>query len=383
LKRALLTGITGQDGSYLTEILIEKGYEVHGIIRKSSSFNTGRIDHLFNNKEVYNKKLFLHYGDLVDTSSIHRLLEKVEPDEIYNLGAQSHVQVSFEVPDYTAQVDAVGTLRFLDAIREVGLSRRVKFYQASTAELLGKVHEVPQDESTPFYPRSPYGVAKLYAFWIVKNYREAYDLFAANGILFNHESPRRGKTFVTRRISVAASKIVLGIQDKLLLGNLNAKRDWGYAPEYCEGMWRILQQDGPEDFVLATGETHTVREFCNLAFGELGIELEWVGENENEKGIIKSIQNDKLQILNDTVSNSKNKSNTNFLNFEFGISNFQTGSVVVEINPKYFRPTEVELLIGNPKKAKEKLSWEAKTKFTDLVKMMVREDFIKIAKRGF
>lgn len=379
MKRALITGITGQDGSYLTEILIDKGYEVHGIIRKSSSFNTGRIDHLFNNKNVYNKKLFLHYGDLVDTSSIHRLLEKVEPDEIYNLAAQSHVKVSFEVPDYTAQVDGLGTLRFLDAIREVGLSRKVKFYQASTSELFGKVHEVPQDENTPFYPRSPYGVAKLYGFWIVKNYREAYNLFAANGILFNHESPRRGKTFVTRKISVAAAKIVLGLQKKLLLGNLSAKRDWGYAPEYCEGMWRILQQEEPEDFVLATGETHSVREFCDLAFAELGIELDWVNENENEKGIVKSIQNEKLKMLKEKIKDESGRKN----NFEFDLSNLRTGSVVVSVDPNYFRPTEVDLLIGNPVKAKEKLGWEAKTRFGDLVKMMVKEDFIKIAKRGF
>lgn len=379
MKKALITGITGQDGSYLTEILIEKGYEVHGIIRKSSSFNTGRIDHLFNNKNVYNKKLFLHYGDLVDTSSIHRLLEKVEPDEIYNLAAQSHVKVSFEVPDYTAQVDGLGTLRFLDAIREVGLSRKVKFYQASTSELFGKVHEVPQDENTPFYPRSPYGVAKLYGFWIVKNYREAYNLFAANGILFNHESPRRGKTFVTRKISVAAAKIVLGLQKKLLLGNLSAKRDWGYAPEYCEGMWRILQQEEPEDFVLATGETHSVREFCDLAFAELGIELDWVNENENEKGIVKSIQNEKLKMLKEKIKDESGRKN----NFEFDLSNLRTGSVVVSVDPNYFRPTEVDLLIGNPVKAKEKLGWEAKTRFGDLVKMMVKEDFIKIAKRGF
>jgi len=386
-QKALITGITGQDGSYLTEILLEKGYEVHGIIRKSSSFNTGRIEHLFNNPEIYNKKLFLHYGDLVDTSSIHRLLEKVEPDEIYNLAAQSHVKVSFEVPDYTAQVDALGTLRFLDAIREVGLGRKVKFYQASTSELFGKVHEVPQDENTPFYPRSPYGVAKLYGFWIVKNYREAYNLFAANGILFNHESPRRGETFVTRKITRAAARIVLGLQEKLLLGNLNAKRDWGFAPEYCEGMWRILQQEEPEDFVLATGETHTVREFCNLAFGELGIELEWKDENENEKGVVKKIQNEKLKILKEefektVISNGSEKS-TSILNFEFGISNLQSDSVVIEINPKYYRPTEVDLLVGNASKAKEKLDWEAKTKFIDLVKMMVKEDFVKIAKRGF
>jgi GDPmannose 4,6-dehydratase len=270
MKRALITGITGQDGSYLTELLLKKGYEVHGIIRKSSSFNTGRIDHLYNDREILNKKLFLHYGDLVDTSNLNRLLEKIEPDEIYNLAAQSHVKVSFEVPDYTAQVDALGTLRFLDAIREVGL-RKVKFYQASTSELYGKVREVPQNEKTPFYPRSPYGVAKLYGFWIIVNYREAYNIFASNGILFNHESPKRGETFVTRKITRAASRIAGGLQTRLLLGNMGAKRDWGYAPEYCEGMWKILQHKKADDFVLATGETRTVREFAVQTFSNLGI----------------------------------------------------------------------------------------------------------------
>ena len=262
MKSALITGITGQDGSYLSELLLEKGYQVHGIVRRSSSINTKRIDHLYNNPELKDR-FFLHYGDVVDTSSLNRLLEKIEPDEIYNLAAQSHVKVSFDVPDYTAQVDGLGTLRFLDAIREVGLGRQTKFYQASTSELFGKVQEVPQTEKTPFYPRSPYAVAKLYAYWIMVNYREAYNLFACNGILFNHESPRRGETFVTRKITIAAARIALGLQDKLVLGNLNSKRDWGYAPEYCEGMWRIMQQDKPEDFVLATGETHTVRDLQN------------------------------------------------------------------------------------------------------------------------
>ncbi|MFH2027432.1 MAG: GDP-mannose 4,6-dehydratase, partial [bacterium] len=277
MKKALITGITGQDGSYLTELLLEKGYIVHGIIRRSSSFNTGRIDHLFNDKEVYGKKLFLHYGDLTDSSNLNRLLEKTEPDEIYNLGAQSHVQVSFEVPEYTAEVDGVGVLRFLDAIKEVGLN--TKFYQASTSELYGKVQEIPQTENTPFYPRSPYGVAKLYAYWIIKNYREAYNLFACNGILFNHESPRRGETFVTRKITRAAARIKAGIQDKLTLGNLDAKRDWGYAPEFCEAMWLMMQQEEAEDFVIATGETHTVREFCEVAFAELDMNIEWHGKD--------------------------------------------------------------------------------------------------------
>jgi len=261
MKKALITGITGQDGSYLTEILLEKGYTIHGIIRRSSSFNTGRIDHLYKTPGLLNERMFLHYGDLVDTSSLNRLLEKIEPDEIYNLAAQSHVKVSFDVPDYTAQVDALGTLRFLDAIREVGISKSTKLYQASTSELYGKVQEIPQTERTPFYPRSPYGVAKLYGYWIMVNYREAYGLFASNGILFNHESPRRGETFVTRKITMAVSKIAQGFQDKLILGNLNSKRDWGFAPEYCDGMWRILQHNKADDFVLATNETHTVREF--------------------------------------------------------------------------------------------------------------------------
>ena len=287
MKIALITGITGQDGSYLSEILIKKGYEVHGIIRRSSSFNTGRIDHLYNDNKILNKKLFLHYGDVTDTSNLNRLLEKTKPDEIYNLAAQSHVKVSFEIPEYTAEVDAIGTLRFLDAIRETGLKTR--FYQASTSELYGKVTEIPQNEKTAFYPRSPYGVAKIYGYWIVINYREAYNLYACNGILFNHESPRRGETFVTRKITRAAARIACGFRKNLALGNLNAKRDWGYAPEYCEGMWSMLQQKEPEDYVLATGETHTVREFTEVAFNELGIKLEWKGNNEKEKGIINKI----------------------------------------------------------------------------------------------
>lgn len=346
MKKALISGITGQDGSYLAEILLEKGYEVHGIIRRSSSFNTGRIDHLYNNPDILGKKLFLHYGDVTDTSNLNRLLEKIHPDEIYNLAAQSHVKVSFEIPEYTAEVDAMGTLRFLDAIRETGV--QTKFYQASTSELYGKVREVPQTETTPFYPRSPYGVAKLYGYWIIVNYREAYGLYAVNGILFNHESPRRGETFVTRKITLAAARIKLGLQEKLLLGNLHAKRDWGYAPEYCEGMWRMLQQPEPEDFVLATGETHTVREFAAEAFAELDMELEWVGEGVNEKGILK-----------------------------------KEGKVVVEVDPRYFRPTEVDLLVGNAAKAKKKLGWEAKTKFKELAHLMAKADYEKVKKRGY
>jgi len=337
-KRALITGITGQDGSYLTELLLEKGYEVHGIIRRSSSFNTSRIDHLFEDPEINNVDLFLYHGDLTDSSNLNRILEKVQPDEIYNLAAQSHVKVSFEVPEYTADVDAMGTLRFIDAIKETGLKTR--FYQASTSELYGKVQEVPQTENTPFYPRSPYGVAKLYAYWIIVNYREAYDLFACNGILFNHESPRRGETFVTRKITRAAARIKAGQQDVLRLGNLNAKRDWGYAPEYVEGMWRILQHDVADDFVLATGETHTVREFVDLAFKELDMPLEWTGSEENEKGI-------------DPI----------------------TGNVRVEVNPRYYRPTEVELLVGDPAKAERELGWKPSVKFEELVGIMARADW--------
>ena len=339
-KIALVSGITGQDGSYLAELLLEKGYIVHGIIRRSSSFNTFRIDHLYKDDSIINKKLFLHYGDLTDSSNLNRLVETIRPDEIYNLGAQSHVQVSFEVPEYTAEVDGVGTLRFLDAIKSTGIN--TKFYQASTSELFGLVQEVPQRETTPFYPRSPYGAAKLYAYWIVKNYREAYNLFACNGILFNHESERRGKTFVTRKISIGVSDIILGRQDKLLLGNLDAKRDWGYAPEFVEGMWRMLQVDTPDDFVLATGETHSVREFVTESFKILGEEIQWTGSGENEVGILKS-----------------------------------TGNQVVGINPRYFRPTEVELLIGDPQKAKDELGWVPKITFQELVKVMVESDFNK------
>jgi GDPmannose 4,6-dehydratase len=374
MKKTLITGITGQDGSYLTEILLNKGYEVHGIIRRSSSFNTGRIDHLYNNKEILDKKMFLHYGDLVDTSNLNRLLEKIEPDEIYNLAAQSHVKVSFEVPDYTAQVDALGTLRFLDAIREVGL-RKVKFYQASTSELFGKVQEVPQTEKTPFYPRSPYGVAKLYGYWIIVNYREAYNIFASNGILFNHESPRRGETFVSRKITRAVTRIAAGIQDNLLLGNLDAKRDWGFAPEYCEGMWMILQYDKPEDFVLATGETRTVREFTELSFKEIGIDIKWEGKEEKEIAKIKSINWDiaKNLIGKDVYDKSRFKLN----------DKLKAGTTVIAVDPNYYRPTEVELLIGDASKAEKLLGWKAVTKFTDLVKLMVKSDLEKVLSRGY
>lgn len=375
MKRALITGITGQDGSYLSEILLKKGYEVHGIIRRSSSFNTGRIDHLYNDPAVLNKKLFLHYGDLVDTSNLNRLLEKIEPDEIYNLAAQSHVKVSFEVPDYTAQVDALGTLRFLDAIREVGLGK-VKFYQASTSELYGKVREIPQNEKTPFYPRSPYGVAKLYGYWIIVNYREAYNIFASNGILFNHESPKRGETFVTRKITRAASRIAAGMQQKLLLGNMDAKRDWGYAPEYCEGMWKILQHKKADDFVLATGVTRTVREFVEYTFSNIGIEIKWTGKGRSEIGKIKSIDLGKAKKLIGYSSNKKNY-----------IKDFSTklkkGNTIIGIDPNYYRPTEVDLLIGDPRKAAKELEWKATTKFEDLVKLMIKSDMDKVLRRGF
>jgi len=338
MKVALITGITGQDGSYLAEQLLEKGYIVHGMIRRSSSFNTVRIDHLYNDPAIHGQRLFLHYGDLTDSSNLNRILERTAPQEIYNLAAQSHVKVSFDVPEYTSEVDALGTLRFLDAIKEVGLRDKTRFYQASTSELYGKVQAIPQDENTPFYPRSPYGVAKIYGYWMVVNYREAYGIHASNGILFNHESPRRGPTFVTRKITIAAARIKLGKQDRLLLGNLNAKRDWGFAPEYTEGMWRILQQEIPEDYVLATGETRTVREFVQYAFEHIGMPLRFEGEGEKEVGIDAS------------------------------------GRVVVSVDPKYYRPTEVELLVGNPAKAAAKLGWKPKTLFSDLVKVMAEAD---------
>lgn len=349
MKKALITGITGQDGSYLAEFLLEKGYEVHGIIRRSSSFNTGRIEHLYIDeliKDMHAKrKIYLHYGDMTDSTSLIRLIREVEPDEIYNLAAQSHVKVSFEVPEYTADTDGIGTLRMLEAIRFLGMERKCRFYQASTSELYGKVVEVPQNENTPFYPRSPYAVAKLYAFWIVKNYCEAYNMFAVNGILFNHESERRGETFVTRKITLAASRIAHRMQEKLYLGNLNAKRDWGYAKDYVECMWLMLQHDKPEDFVIATGETHSVREFCTLAFQYAGIDIEWQGVGIMEKGIDK-----------------------------------RTGKTIIEVDPKYFRPTEVDLLLGDPSKAKKLLSWNpVKTPFPKLVKLMVESDMKLLA----
>ena len=349
-KVALITGITGQDGSYLAEFLIEKGYEVHGIMRRSSSFNTARIEHLYLDewvRDMKNKRLVnLHWGDMTDSSSLIRIIQQVQPDEIYNLAAQSHVKVSFDVPEYTADTDAIGTLRLLEAVRILGMEQKTKIYQASTSELFGKVQEVPQKETTPFYPRSPYGVAKHYGFWITKNYRDSYGMFAVNGILFNHESERRGETFVTRKITLAAARIAQGFQDKLYLGNLDALRDWGYAKDYVECMWLILQHPTPEDFVIATGEMHTVREFCTLAFRHAGIELCWEGNGVDEKGI-----------------------------------DIATGKTLVEVDPKFFRPCEVEQLLGDPTKAKTLLGWNpTKTPFQELVRLMVEHD-MKFARK--
>jgi GDPmannose 4,6-dehydratase len=348
-KTALITGITGQDGSYLAELLIEKGYEVHGTLRRSSSFNTARIEHLYFEEWVRDMRqqrlVNLHYADMTDSSSLIRIIQNIQPDEIYNLAAQSHVKVSFDVPEYTAETDAVGTLRLLEAVRILGLENKTRIYQASTSELFGLVQEIPQRETTPFYPRSPYGVAKLYGYWITKNYRESYGMFAVNGILFNHESERRGENFVSRKITLAAARIAQGLQDKLYLGNLDAKRDWGYAKDYVECMWLMLQHDEPEDFVIATGKMHSVKEFCTLAFAEAGIDLRWKGEGIEEKGIDKA-----------------------------------TGQVWVEVDPKYFRPAEVEQLLGDPSKAKKLLGWNPqKTSFEDLVKLMVKHDmeFVK------
>jgi GDPmannose 4,6-dehydratase len=353
MKRALITGVTGQDGSFLAEFLLEKGYEVHGIIRRSSSYNQERLEDILSQEEVdaikniiNNKNFHLHYGDLTDTSNIIRLIGEIRPDEIYNLAAQSHVRVSFDMPEYTADVDALGTLRILEAVRILGLTEKTRIYQASTSELYGKVQEVPQKETTPFYPRSPYGVAKLYAYWITKNYRESYGMFAVNGILFNHESERRGETFVTRKITLAAARIAQGKQDKLYLGNLDALRDWGYAKDYVECMWLMLQHHTPEDFVIATGEMHSVREFATLAFQYAGIEIEWQGEGLNEKGIDKA-----------------------------------TGRVLIEVDPKYFRPAEVDQLLGDPTKAKKLLGWNpTKTPFEELVRIMVEADMKKVEK---
>ncbi|XVJ50923.1 MAG: GDP-mannose 4,6-dehydratase [Vampirovibrio sp.] len=338
-KVALITGITGQDGSYLAELLLAKGYEVHGIKRRASSLNTSRIDHLFQDPHDEDLRFKLHYGDLTDSTNLIRLVQRIQPDEIYNLAAQSHVKVSFDCPEYTANVDGLGTLRLLEALRILGLEAKTKFYQASTSELFGLVQETPQRESTPFYPRSPYACAKIYAYWITINYRESYNMFACNGILFNHESPRRGETFVTRKVTRAAVRIKLGLEEKLYLGNLDAQRDWGHAKDYVEGMWRVLQQERPEDYVLATGVTTTIRDFCQMAFAELGIHLVWQGQGVDEKGV-------------DTA----------------------TGKVVIEVDPTYFRPTEVDLLLGDASKARHALGWTPQYQLADLVKEMIHED---------
>lgn len=338
-KTALITGITGQDGSYLAELLLDKGYEVHGIKRRSSQFNTERIDHLYTDPHFKGLPFHLHYGDMTDSTNLIRIIQETQPDEIYNLAAQSHVQVSFDSPEYTADVDALGAMRLLEAIRILGMEKKTKFYQASTSELYGKIQETPQKETTPFYPRSPYGVAKLYAYWITVNYREAYGIYATNGILFNHESPRRGETFVTRKITRAAVRIAEGIQEKTFLGNLNAQRDWGHAKDYVYGMWLMMQQEEADDFVLATGKTTSVRAFCEMAFKHAGIELEWEGEGVNERGINK-----------------------------------ETGKSVIEVDPQYFRPTEVDLLLGDPAKAQEKLGWKFEYDINALVEDMVKAD---------
>jgi len=338
-KTAFITGVTGQDGSYLTELLLKKGYVVHGVKRRSSSFNTQRIDHIYKDVNIHKKDFFLHYGDMTDSTNLIHLIQKIKPDEIYNLAAQSHVHVSFETPSYTANADALGTLRLLEAIRILGMEKNCKIYHASTSELYGKVQETPQTENTPFYPRSPYAAAKLYAFWIVKNYREAYDMFASNGILFNHESPVRGETFVTRKITMSVAKIAHNLEDCLYIGNLNARRDWGHAKDYVEGMWRIMQHDEADDFVLATGEAYSVREFIELAFNEVGINIEWQGNGTDECG-----------------------------------ADTRTGNILVKVDPRYFRPTEVDLLLGDCSKAKKLLGWEHKTSFPELVKEMVMED---------
>lgn len=347
MKKAIITGITGQDGSYLAEQLLKKGYEVHGLLRRSSSIGTHRIFHLFQNKKIYEKQFFLHYGDITDSICIQKIIKKIKPDEIYNLAAQSHVKVSFEIPEITAQVDAIGSLKIIESIINLDLIQKTKFYQASTSELYGKVLEIPQSETTPFYPRSPYGIAKQYAFWIIKNYREAYQTFAVNGILFNHESERRGFNFVTRKITLGLSRIKQNLQKKLVLGNIDSKRDWGYAPEYTEAMWMMLQQKVPEDFVIATGESHSIREFIKEAASHLDMQIVWKGKNENEVGIDQ-----------------------------------KTGKEIICIDPKYYRPTEVDILVGDSSKAEKKLGWKAKVKFKELIKIMIKHDYDYVKKNN-
>jgi GDPmannose 4,6-dehydratase len=359
MKRALITGITGQDGAYLAELLLDKGYEVHGIKRRSSLFNTQRVDHLYQDPHEKDVRFILHYGDLTDATNLIRIIQEVQPDEIYNLGAQSHVKVSFETPEYTADANALGTLRLLEAIRMLGLEEKTRFYQASTSELYGKVLETPQTEKTPFYPRSPYACAKLYAFWCTVNYREAYDIYACNGILFNHESPLRGETFVSRKITRAAARIALGLQEKLYLGNLDALRDWGHAKDFVRAQWLILQQDRPDDYVIATGEQHSVREFCERSFLEIGIELEWEGDGVFEKGIAKKLQPSALLKRYDRRDQ---------------LRELRQGQCIVAIDPRYFRPTEVDTLLGDPSKAGKKLGWKPEISFNQMVREMIEHD---------
>ena len=359
MKRALITGITGQDGAYLAELLLDKGYEVHGIKRRSSLFNTQRVDHLYQDPHDKDVRFVLHYGDLTDATNLIRIIQEVRPDEIYNLGAQSHVKVSFEAPEYTADADGLGTLRLLEAIRMLGLDKKTRFYQASTSELYGKVQEIPQTETTPFYPRSPYACAKLYGFWCTINYREAYGIYACNGILFNHESPRRGETFVSRKITRAVSRIALGLQEKLYLGNLDAKRDWGHAKDFVKAQWLILQQEKPDDYVIATGKQHSVREFCERAFLEIGIQIEWKGQGLSEKGIIKDLIPSGLLKKYDRRER---------------LRKHQPGQVVVLIDPRYFRPTEVDMLLGDSSKAQKILGWTQEISFEQMVKEMIEHD---------
>ena len=366
MKKALITGITGQDGAYLAEFLLQKGYIVHGLKRRTSIFNTQRIDHLYQDPYEEDRRFILHYADLTDATNLIRIIQQVEPDEIYNLAAQSHVKVSFDTPEYTGNADGLGTLRLLEALRMLGLESHTRFYQASTSELYGKVREIPQTEQTPFYPRSPYAVAKLYAFWITVNYREAYDMFACNGILFNHESPIRGETFVTRKITRAAARIALGLQDRLYLGNLDALRDWGHARDFVRAMWLMLQHEEPEDFVIATGQQHSVREFCERAFAEVGIELRWEGKGIDERGVVASTS---LEVVADR-----------FAPLGFKPATLRPGDELVLIDPRYFRPTEVDTLLGDPSKARAKLGWEPRISFSDMIREMVASDLDEAAR---
>jgi len=373
MKKALITGITGQDGAYLAKFLLGKGYEVHGIKRRASSFNTARVDHLYRDPHEQDVKFYMHYGDLTDATNLIRIIQEVQPSEIYNLAAQSHVKVSFETPEYTANSDALGALRILEAIRILGMDEKTRFYQASTSEMYGKVREIPQKETTPFYPRSPYGAAKVYAYWITVNYREAYNLFACNGILFNHESPLRGETFVTRKITRAVARIALGLQQHLYLGNLDAKRDWGFAGDYVRAMWMMLQQDAADDYVIATGESHSVREFVESAFAHIGITLAWQGTGVDETGVAEEVDNDRLVSVHDTPFQGSSALTTDRERHTTDTMP-KHGQVLVHIDPRYFRPTEVDYLLGDPSKAKDKLGWEARMPFADLVKIMVDED---------